>query len=178
MKLLKPWAWRPDAALYNNMNDVVYSPYPFYWYWVQGNNIDLVKQLSKFRGVIQDSNSWVSDKLVEEDPVYSTEDMYQDRRSWQTLGPVPYDPIDQISTFIWGNKKVQLSYTPDGQLFERKEWINDQISYTSNFEYNKSKGRYFASYYKNSEGVKVTKYDKLWTWISGKPLITKKYGKH
>lgn len=178
MKLSKPWDWRPDAELYNNISDVVHTPYPFYWYWVQGDEIELVRQISKFCGIAQDSNSLISDKPVEVEPVYSTEDMYQDRRSWIILGPVPYDPIDQISTFVWGNKKVQLSFAPDGQLYERKELINDQINYTSNFEYNKSKGRYFASYYKNSLGVEASKITDHWNWISGKPLITKKHGKY
>ena len=103
--------------------------------------------------------------------------MYIDRRSWLTLGEVPYDPIDQIENYTYGNRRVQLSFTPDGQLFERKEWVNDQISFIAQYNYSKKKDRYFANYYKNSDGVECNKIDKGWNWITGKPLIEKKYGK-
>ena len=178
MKLKKPWDWNNNAIMYNHPSEVVHEPYPFYWYRVTGLKIELIKQLNKFCGVIQAENEWIPDsEPVEELPVNSIEDMYIDRRSWLTLGEVPYDPIDQISTYEYGNKKVQLSFTPDGQLFERKEWINDQLSYTSHFNYTKKKDRYFASHYKNSEGVECKKIAKGWDWITGKPVIEKKYGK-
>ena len=177
MKLLKPWVWREDAVIYTSAFDVVHQPYPFYWYRATGLQIELVKQVSKFCGIVQDSNEYIVEAVVEATPVLSVEDMYIDRRSWLTLGEVPFDPIDQIETYTWGNRKVQLSFTPDGQLYERKEWDYDQVTFVAQYSYSKKKDRYFATYYKNSDGVECNKIDKGWNWISGKPLIEKRYGK-
>lgn len=181
MKLAKDWIWKPEASIYEHSSQVVHYAYPFYWYRVYGNEIELIKQVSKFCGIVQDWNSLIEDHPLVAAPVVeavsSVEDMYIDRRSWLTLGEVPFDPIDQISTFIWGNRKVQLSFTPDGQLFERKEWYYDQPTYTARFGYSKKKDRYFATHYKNSDGVECNKIDKGWNWIAGKPVIEKKYGK-
>jgi hypothetical protein len=180
MKLSKPWVWRENAIIYTHPSEVEHQPYPFYWYRVTGLQIELIKQIDKFCGVVQAVNEFIptpKEVVVEDAPVLSVEDMYVDRRSWLTLGEVPFDPIDQIENYVWGNKRVQLSFTPDGQLFSRKEWINDQISSTAAFSYQKKKDRYFASCYVNSDGVHCQKIDKGWDWISGKPLIEKKYGK-
>ena len=179
MKLLKPWVWRENAVIYNHPSEVIHQPYPFYWYRATGLQIELVKQVSKYCGIVQDWNEYIHEQLpvVEPTAVSSVEDMYIDRRSWLTLGEVPFDPIDQIETYSWGNRKVQLTFTPDGQLYERKEWANDQISFVSQYSYSKKKDRYFATYYKNSDGVECNKIDKGWNWISGKPLIEKRYGK-
>jgi hypothetical protein len=179
MKLSKPWVWRENAVIYNHPSEVEHQPYPFYWYRATGLQIELVKQVSKFCGIVQDWNEYIVEAapVVEHTAVSSVEDMYIDRRSWLTLGEVPFDPIDQIETYTWGNKRVQLSFTADGQLFSRKEWINDQISSTSAFSYSKKKDRYFASCYVNSDGVHCQKIDKGWNWISGKPIIEKRYGK-
>jgi len=178
MKLAKPWDWNENAIMYTHPSEVVHEPYPFYWYRVTGLQIELIKQISKFCGVVQAVNEFLpTPKDLEAAPVLSVEDMYIDRRSWLTLGEVPYDPIDQIENYTWGNKRVQLSFTPDGQLFERKEWINDQISSTAAFSYHKKKDRYFATHYQNSNGVKCRKVEKRWDWDSSKPLTEKKYGK-
>ena len=178
MKLSKPWVWRENAVIYTHPSEVIHEPYPFYWYRATGLQIELVKQVSKFCGIVQDWNEYIVEAApVEATPVLSVEDMYIDRRSWMTLGEVPYDPIDQIENYTWGNKRVQLSFTPDGQLFERKEWYYDQITFVSQYKYSKKKDRYFANYYKNSDGVECNKIDKGWNWITGKPLIEKKYGK-
>jgi hypothetical protein len=180
MKLSKPWVWRENAVIYTHPSQVIHEPYPFYWYRATGLQIELVKQVSKFCGVIQDCNYYVTEQsnVTEvEAPVLSVEDMYIDRRSWMTLGDVPYDPINQIENYTWGNKRVQLSFTPDGQLFERKEWYYDQITFVAQYNYSKKKDRYFANYYKNSDGVECNKIDKGWNWITGKPIIEKKYGK-
>ena len=182
MKLYKPWVWRENAIMYDHPSKVVHEPYPFYWYRETGNEIELVKQISAFCGVVQDWNHYVKEESfiykVDGD-ILDIEEMYIDHRSWLTLGDIPYNPIDQISTFIWGNKKVQLSYTPDGQLFERKEWMNNQIVYKSNVEFKRVKDRYFAKLYENTDGVKTTKLYKTWHWAKGKPMITKKqYGTH
>jgi hypothetical protein len=144
---------------------------------VDGLKIELRKQINKYCAVVQDENEFIPNPVV---PVYdipTTEDIYIDHRSWLTLGEVPHDPIDQISTFVWGTRKVQLSFTPDGKLFERREWLYDQPTYTAQFSYSKKKDRYFANHYKNSEGVECKKIDTGWDWISGKPLIEKRYGK-
>ena len=180
MKLSKPWVWRENAVIYTHPSQVIHEPYPFYWYRATGLQIELVKQVSKFCGIVQDWNEYVPEPIpVEavEAPVLSVEEMYIDRRSWMTLGDVPYDPIDQIENYTYGNRRVQLSFTPDGQLFERKEWVNDQISFIAQYNYSKKKDRYFANYYKNSDGVECNKIDKGWNWITGKPIIEKKYGK-
>jgi hypothetical protein len=177
MKLSKPWVWRENAVIYNHPSEVIHEPYPFYWYRATGLHIELVKQVSKYCGIVQDSNEYIVEAVVEATPVLSVEDMYIDRRSWMTLGEVPYDPIDQIETYTWGNRKVQLSFTPDGQLYERKEWNYDQVTFVAQYSYSKKKDRYFANYYKNSYGVECNKIDKGWNWITGKPLIEKRYGK-
>jgi hypothetical protein len=178
MKLLKNWQWREDAIIYNYPSEVIHQPYPFYWYRATGLQIDLVKQVSKYCGIVQDSNEFIPTPVVAvAEPIPTTEDIYVDHRSWLTLGEVPHDPIDQISTFVWGTRKVQLSFTPDGKLFERREWSYDQPTYTAQFSYSKKKDRYFANHYKNSEGVECKKIDTGWDWISGKPLIEKRYGK-
>lgn len=181
MKLAKPWDWNENAIMYTHPSEVVHEPYPFYWYRVTGLKIELIKQINKFCGVVQAENEWIKEVEIEQPvdntPTLSVEDMYIDRRSWLTLGEVPFDPIDQIENYVWGNRRVQLSFTSDGQLFERKEWINDQISSWGHYHYTKKKDRYFATWYKNSDGVECNKIDKGWNWISGKPLIEKKYGK-
>jgi hypothetical protein len=176
MKLLKNWQWREDAIIYTRAWDVVHQPYPFYYYLVDGLKIELRKQINKYCAVVQDHNEFIPNPVVVAEPIPTTEDIYIDHRSWLTLGEVPHDPIDQISTFIWGTRKVQLSFTPDGKLFERKEWSYDQPTYTAHFSYSKKKDRYFANHYKNSEGVECKKIDSGWDWITGKPLIEKKYG--
>ena len=177
MKLLKPWVWREDAIIYNHPSEVIQQPYPFYWYRATGLQIELIKQVSKFCGIVQDSNEYIVEAVVEATPVLSVEDMYIDRRSWLTLGEVPFDPIDQIETYTWGNRKVQLSFTGDGQLYERKEWDYDQVTFVAQYSYSKKKDRYFSNYYRNSDGVECNKIDKGWNWITGKPLIEKRYGK-
>jgi hypothetical protein len=183
MKLLKPWVWRENAVIYNHPSEVEHQPYPFYWYRATGLQIELVKQVSKNCGIVQDSNEYIKpepigiiDNVVDS-IVTPVEEMYIDRRSWMTLGEVPYDPIDQIETYTWGSRKVQLSFTGDGQLYERKEWDYDQVTFIAQYNYSKKKDRYFANYYKNSDGVECNKIDKGWNWITGKPLIEKRYGK-
>ena len=180
MKLSKPWVWRENAVIYTHPSQVIHEPYPFYWYRATGLQIELIKQVSKFCGIVQDWNEYIKPEPIPleavEAPVLSIQDMYIDRRSWLTLGEVPYDPIDQIENYTWGNKRVQLSFTPDGQLFERKEWVNDQIVYTAQFRYRKAMN-YSACSYRNSLGVVVIKDSLGWRWDSGKPLIEKKYGK-
>ena len=181
-KLRKPWDWRDCPIYYGSSLEWIKDQYefPFYWYRQQGKEIELVKQINRFCGVVQDSNTWVEIPAPQvEAPVAPVEDMYLDRRSWLTLGEVPYDPIDQLSTFVWGEKKVQLSYTGDGQLYNRKEWVNDQLTYGSAMIYTRKKDRFFASHYWNTDGVECNKIEKGWNWIKGKPMIEKKqfYGK-
>ena len=99
MKLAKPWVWREEAIIYTHPSEVIHQPYPFYWYRATGLQIELIKQVSKFCGIVQDWNEYIPEPkevAAEETPVLSVEDMYIDRRSWMTLGEVPYDPIDQL----------------------------------------------------------------------------------
>lgn len=183
MKLAKPWDWNENAIMYTHQSEVVHEPYPFYWYRVTGLKIELIKQIDKFCGVVQAENEFIPSRPVEAievkqvDNIQSVDDMYIDRRSWLTLGEVVADPIDQISVFHWGNKKVELCFTPDGQLFTCKEYISEKLSYWAAIDYSKKKDRYFATRYKNSNGVECNKIEKGWNWISGKPVIEKKYGK-
>lgn len=175
MKLRKEWIWKEEANFYEHMDQVVHYGYPFYWYRVYGNQIELMKQISKNCAVCQDWNEFITDdQVVESLPV---EDMYIDRRSWLTLGAVPVDPIEMISEFVWGNSKTRLEFTPDGQLYCVRNFVDDQLIYFGRYSYNKKKDRYFASAYENSQGVSAMKLSSGWEWQSGKPLITKKYGK-
>jgi hypothetical protein len=179
MKLAKPWDWNENAIIYTHPSEVVHEPYPFYWYRVTGLHIELIKQISKNCGIVQAENDFIPSTpvSVETAPTMSVDDMYIDRRSWLTLGEVVPDPIDQIAVFCWGDKKVELCFTPDGQLFTAKEWVSDNLTYWAAIDYSKKKDRYFATRYKNSDGVECNKIEKGWNWISGKPVIEKKYAK-
>jgi hypothetical protein len=174
MKLAKPWDWRPNTPFYNHPSEVVHERYPFYWYRVTGLQIELVKQISLYFGVVQAENFYVDDKPAVN--LSSTEDMYIDQRSWLTLGEYTHDPIDPISVFNWGDKKVELCFTPDGQLFTAKEWVKDKLTYWAALDYSKKKDKYFVNRYRNMQGVEAVKSDGTWNWISGKPVIDKKYG--
>lgn len=179
MKLRKPWTWKDNAIIYQDSSIVVHEPYPFYWYRVYGNEIELVKQISKFCGVVQDWNEFIPDDkpTTVEAPVHSIEDMYIDHRSWLTLGEVSSDPIDMIAEFNWGNTTTKLEYTPDGQLYSIRHYVDDKIIYVGQYTYAKKKDRYFAHTYQNSLGVECKKIESGWEWISGKPIIDKQYGK-
>ena len=179
MKLLKNWQWREEAIIYTRAWEVVHQPYPFYYYLVDGLKIELRKQVSKYCAVIQDENEFIPNPVVVSpvDPIPTTEDIYVDHRSWLTLGEVPHDPIDQISEFTWGNATTKMEFTGDGKLYSIKQYLDGKIIYVGQFNYNKKKDRYFVSGYQNSLGVNCKKIDTGWDWISGKPLIEKKYGK-
>jgi hypothetical protein len=179
MKLVKEWIWKPEASIYEHSSQVVHYAYPFYWYRVYGNEIELVKQISKNVGIVQDWNSLVQDQpeVVAPEVVSSIEDMYVDHRSWLTLGEVSSDPIDQVAEFTWGDTTTKLEYTPDGQLYSVRHYVDGKIVYVGQYSYAKKKDRYFATRYQNSLGVECNKIDKGWNWISGKPVIEKKYGK-
>jgi len=179
MKLLKNWQWREDAIIYTRAWEVVHQPYPFYYYLVDGLKIELRKQVSKYCAVIQSENEFIPNPVVVSpvDPIPTTEDIYVDHRSWLTLGEVPHDPIDQISEFTWGNATTKMEFTGDGKLYSIRQYLDGKIIYVGQFNYNKKKDRYFVSSYQNSLGVNCKKIDTGWDWISGKPLIEKKYGK-
>jgi len=179
MKLLKNWQWREEAIIYTRAWDVVHQPYPFYYYLVDGLKIELRKQINKYCAVIQDENEFIPNPVVVSpvDPIPTTEDIYVDHRSWLTLGEVPHDPIDQISEFTWGNATTKMEFTGDGKLYSIRQYLDGKIIYVGQFNYNKKKDRYFVSGYQNSLGVNCKKIDTGWDWISGKPLIEKKYGK-
>jgi hypothetical protein len=183
MKLLKNWQWREDAIIYTRAWEVVHQPYPFYYYLVDGLKIELRKQVSKYCAVIQDENSFIEDQPVKEVSTVDTSsetmasDIYVDHRSWLTLGEVPHDPIDQISEFTWGNATTKMEFTGDGKLYSIRQYLDSKIIYVGQFNYNKKKDRYFVSGYQNSLGVNCKKIDTGWDWITGKPLIEKKYGK-
>jgi uncharacterized protein YcfL len=59
MKLSKPWVWRENAVIYTHPSQVIHEPYPFYWYRATGLQIELVKQVSKFCGIVQDWNEYI-----------------------------------------------------------------------------------------------------------------------
>lgn len=178
MKLSKEWIWKPEANIYEHSSQVVHYAYPFYWYRVYGNEIELVKQISKNVGIVQDWNSLIEDQPeIQAEPIASVEDMYIDHRSWLTLGEVSSDPIDMVGEFTWGDTTTKLEYTPDGQLYSVRHYVDGKIVYVGQYSYAKKKDRYFATRYQNSLGVECNKIDKGWNWIAGKPVIEKKYGK-
>lgn len=178
MKLAKEWIWKPEANIYEHSSQVVHYAYPFYWYRVYGFEIELVKQISKNVGIVQDWNSLIEDKPeIQAEPIASVEDMYIDHRSWLTLGEVSSDPIDMVGEFTWGDTTTKLEYTPDGQLYSIRHYVDGKIVYVGQYSYAKKKDRYFATRYQNSLGVECNKIDKGWNWIAGKPVIEKKYGK-
>jgi hypothetical protein len=177
MKLLKNWQWREEATIYTRAWDVVHQPYPFYYYLVDGLKIELRKQVSKYCAVVQDENEFIPNPVVVADTMPTTEDIYIDHRSWLTLGEVPHDPIDQISEFTWSNATTKMEFTGDGKLYSIRQYLDGKIIYVGQFNYNKKKDRYFVSGYQNSLGVNCKKIDTGWDWITGKPLIEKKYGK-
>ena len=178
MKLLKNWQWREEAIIYTRAWDVVHQPYPFYYYLVDGLKIELRKQVSKYCAVIQDENEFIPTPVVAPlEAIPTTEDIYVDHRSWLTLGEVPHDPIDMNVEYTWGNATTKMEFTGDGKLYSIKQYLDGKIIYVGQFNYNKKKDRYFVSGYQNSLGVNCKKIDTGWDWISGKPLIEKKYGK-
>jgi hypothetical protein len=177
MKLLKNWQWREEAIIYTRAWDVVHQPYPFYYYLVDGLKIELRKQVNKYCAIVQDENEFIPNPVVVSDTIPTTEDLYIDHRSWLTLGEVPNDPIDQISEFTWGNATTKMEFTGDGKLYSIRQYLDGKIIYVGQFNYNKKKDRYFVSGYQNSLGVNCKKIDTGWDWISGKPIIEKKYGK-
>ena len=177
MKLLKNWQWREDAIIYTRAWEVVHQPYPFYYYLVDGLKIELRKQVNKYCAIVQDENEFIPNPVVVSDTIPTTEDLYIDHRSWLTLGEVPNDPIDQISEFTWGNATTKMEFTGDGKLYSIRQYLDGKIIYVGQFNYNKKKDRYFVSGYQNSLGVNCKKIDTGWDWISGKPIIEKKYGK-
>jgi len=178
MKLLKNWQWREDAIIYTRAWDVVHQPYPFYYYLVDGLKIELRKQVSKYCAVVQDENEFIPNPVVSPvDPIPTTEDIYIDHRSWLTLGEVPHDPIDMNVEYTWGNATTKMEFTGDGKLYSIRQYLDGKIIYVGQFNYNKKKDRYFVSGYQNSLGVNCKKIDTGWDWISGKPLIEKRYGK-
>jgi hypothetical protein len=178
MKLLKNWQWREDAIIYTRAWDVVHQPYPFYYYLVDGLKIELRKQVSKYCAVVQDENEFIPNPVVVvAEPIPTTEDIYIDHRSWLTLGEVPHDPIDMNVEYTWGNTTTKMEFTGDGKLYSIRQYLDGKIIYVGQFNYNKKKDRYFVSGYQNSLGVNCKKIDTGWDWISGKPLIEKKYGK-
>jgi hypothetical protein len=177
MKLLKNWQWREEAIIYTRAWDVVHQPYPFYYYLVDGLKIELRKQVNKYCAIVQDENEFIPNPVVVSDTIPTTEDLYIDHRSWLTLGEVPNDPIDQISEFTWGNATTKMEFTGDGKLYSIRQYLDGKIIYVGQFNYNKKKDRYFVSGHQNSLGVNCKKIDTGWDWISGKPIIEKKYGK-
>jgi hypothetical protein len=188
MKLLKNWQWREEAIIYNYPSEVIHQPYPFYWYRATGLQIDLVKQVSKYCGIVQDSNEFIPNaKEIEAvEPVVPEKEIdlsvSQEWRSWITLGEVIEDPLPLENIFEYGNIKHIQYLTEDGKIKKVESYQNDKLLYTCNFEYKKIKGNSMWIEYTNSDGVKVIRQkektgdnmkqvDKyVVRWISAKPI--------
>lgn len=187
MKLSKPWVWRENAIIYTHPSQVEHQPYPFYWYRATGLQIELIKQVSKYCGIVQDSNEYIVEaEIVQAEPIEPEKEIElsvsQEWRSWTTLGEVIEDPLPLENVFQYGNIKHIQHLTEDGKIKKVESYQNDKLLYSCNFEYKKIKGNSMWIEYTNSYGVKVIRekektgdnmkqIDKyVVRWISAKPV--------
>ena len=108
--LRKPWQWRDCPIYYGSSLEWIKDKYefPFYWYRQIDKNIELVKQINRFCGVVQDWNEWVEviPKPQNDIPeVRPPDENYLDRREWNTLGAYVKDPLPREVTIENGTTK-------------------------------------------------------------------------
>lgn len=160
MPLEKLWSWDNNAIMYNDFNEVIHEPYPFYYYMVYPDGkINYIKQISKHYSGVLDSNRYIETikaPINEAAAETNIEDLYSEYRSWSTLGPLVNNPIEQYVEIIDGPYKTVFNYTPDGKLMHRIDYFNDKPIYEVKIDYIKSKNQYKAIYYKNSVGVQAS----------------------
>ena len=183
-KLRKPWHWREVRIVYGSDLDWIQDEYefPFYWYRQIGKNIELVKQLTRFGGVVQDYNEWVPDipKIENEIPdVKPPDENFMDRREWTTLGPYVRDPLPVEYTIDHGITKVFYELTEDGRYKSITHFKDGKIVYQCNMDYKKFDNLLYPVLYYNTKKVQVRRIGAVWQWDSGRPYTEKKqfYGK-
>ena len=182
--LRKPWAWRDCAIYYGSSLEWIKDQYefPFYWYRQIDKNIELVKQISRFCGVVQDWNEWVE---VIPKPEYKIRDVgileenYLDRREWNTLGAYVPDPLPRELVIEHGTTKKLYELTEDGRYKTITHFKDGKIVYQVNMEYKKFENHLYPVHYYSSEKREVKRVGVNWQWISGRPYTEKKqfYGK-
>jgi hypothetical protein len=182
--LRKPWAWRDVPIMYGSSLEWIKDQYefPFYWYRQIDKNIELVKQLNRFCGVVQDWNEWVEviPKPENDIPeVRPPDENYLDRREWNTLGAYIPDPLPTELKIEHGSTKVFYELTPDGRYKTITHFKDGKIVYQVNMEYKKFENHLYPVHYYSSEKREVKRVGAHWQWISGRPYTEKKqfYGK-
>jgi predicted transcriptional regulator len=182
--LRKPWAWRDCPIYYGSSLEWIKDKYefPFYWYRQIDKNIELVKQISRFCGVVQDWNEWVEviPKPENDIPeVRPPDENYLDRREWNTLGAYVKDPLPRQMTIEHGTTKKIYELTEDGRYKSITYFKDGKIVYQCNMEYKKFENHLYPVHYYSSEKREVKRVGAHWQWISGRPYTEKKqfYGK-
>ena len=101
MKLVleKPWTWNDNALMYFDRQRPEMVNFPFWWYLIEGRNIQYIKQLTKNCGICYAENRWI--EIDEQDIVNVVPKVDEEidrelaneieRRSWFTLGDVVID---------------------------------------------------------------------------------------
>jgi hypothetical protein len=167
-KLEKAWDWNEQAEIYYNNERPDRTDYPFWWYKVDGDDIYLIKQISKFCGVIQRENRYVLiddrstvEKLAKRNYV---DDIDQEtaseleRRSWYTLGEVQDlepTPREVVISHENGGGCIYRFHPVHGRMISCI-WINadGETIYKSIFEYN---DKHYAVKYGNTLGDRWAK---------------------
>ena len=182
--LRKPWHWRDCPIYYGSSLEWIKDQYefPFYWYRQIDKNIELVKQLNRFCGVVQDWNEWVEviPKPQNEIPeVRPPDENFLDRREWNTLGAYVPDPLPTQVKIEHGSTKVFYELTEDGRYKTITHFKDGKIVYQVNMEYKKFENHLYPVHYYSSEKREVKRVGAHWQWISGRPYTEKKqfYGK-
>lgn len=180
-KLEKPWDWNEQAEMYYNNQRPTRTDYPFFWYKVEGDDIALIKQISKFCGVIHQENRWVivdertvveklakRNHMEEVDAETATE---LERRSWMTLGEVQDlepTPKDVVISYENSGGCIYKFHPVHGRLMQAT-WINadGEIIYKSMFVYN---DKHFAIKYGNTL---KDRWAKVWDKVKNRYIWTK-----
>ena len=161
--LQKEWTWRSDAEIYDEGQRPTRTDYPFWWYAVIGDEIELRKQVSKTFGIIFDSNKLVIqdlrsavEKIDKKNSYYELDSETAseiERRSWMTLGEVVEPeraPLEVTISHPSGGGAIYKFHPVHGRLWQTT-WINQdgEIIYKAMFEYN---DKHFSVKYGNSLG--------------------------
>lgn len=106
LQLERPWEWNEQAEMFCYPDRPTRTDYPFWWYNVDGLKISLIKQVSKYFGVIFQENRYITAEqsaIVDNFSKIHLDDYDSDtaeeifRRSWMTLGEyVPDDYENEI----------------------------------------------------------------------------------
>ena len=167
-QLERPWDWNERAEMYYNNERPTRTDYPFWWYKVEGDDIYLIKQITKFWGVIHNQNKYV---LIEDESLISNlakkhyledvdnETAYElERRSWMTLGEVDdleKTPSEVVISYEGGGGCIYKFHPVHGRIVSCI-WVDADgvIIYKSIFEYNH---KHYAVKHGNSLGDRWSK---------------------